>query len=316
MRHHLDPELALATYDVTQLDPAVQTENWAVNSARALEQVEAARYEGRSLLADIDLADHEVEDLVAFLHALTDPCVTSESCLASWMPAADEADPDGERLHAVVGAESEDGAKPASTYSADVATGWFDLQLQLIKETPGFTPPVASRALAYASVALYESVVGGMAENNSLVGQLNDLEWLPQADEDADYFWAAVANRALAELVRGLYPTASPENLAAIDDLEQYFDELYRPMAGDEVFDRSVDGAVTGRGNLRVVHRGWRTRRLLVELSGHLRTSGWSGSVGIHSTRLCGRTPALLGSESTVRDPVGRGVCARSAHGV
>jgi hypothetical protein len=38
-------------------------------------------------------------------------------------------------------------------YPAGVATAWFTLQLQLIKETPGFTPPVASRALGYSGVA-------------------------------------------------------------------------------------------------------------------------------------------------------------------
>jgi hypothetical protein len=32
---------------------------------------------------------------------------------------------------------------------ADVALAWADLSLRLVQSTPGFTPPVASRAFAY-----------------------------------------------------------------------------------------------------------------------------------------------------------------------
>ena len=36
-------------------------------------------------------------------------------------------------------------AKDASQYSANVAIDWFQLDLQLIQQTPGFSPPVAAR---------------------------------------------------------------------------------------------------------------------------------------------------------------------------
>ena len=39
--------------------------------------------------------------------------------------------------------------QPAASYGAQVATEWFSLALQLTQQTPGFSPPVASRALAY-----------------------------------------------------------------------------------------------------------------------------------------------------------------------
>ena len=48
-------------------------------------------------------------------------------------------------------------ARPAGDYSASVATEWFALALQLTQQTPGFSAPVASRALAYLGLALYES---------------------------------------------------------------------------------------------------------------------------------------------------------------
>lgn len=130
--------------------------------------------------------------------------------------------------------------KPTAAYPADVATSWFTLQLRLIKETPGFTPPVASRALGYSGVTLYETVVGGMPENNSLVGQLNELASLPQPAPDQAYHWAAAANSALATILRSLYPTATPENLAAIDALEEQFAAQFQAESGQETVDRSA----------------------------------------------------------------------------
>lgn len=65
-------------------------------------------------------------------------------------------------LFAIGAAQSEaasTGAWPrASAYGAEVPTVWFDLALGLVRTTPGFSPPVASRAFGYAGVALYEAV--------------------------------------------------------------------------------------------------------------------------------------------------------------
>lgn len=130
--------------------------------------------------------------------------------------------------------------EPTGAFSSDLATTWYDLHLALIKETPGFTPPVASRALGYSSVALYESVVTGMPENNSLVGQLNGLTALPQPETETTYHWAAAANSALATILRRLFPTATPENLATIDALEAHYAAQYEAEAGEEVFQRSA----------------------------------------------------------------------------
>jgi hypothetical protein len=71
---------------------------------------------------------------------------------------------------------------PASSYDNEMPTNWLKLHLFLIKDTPGYAPPVAARSLAYASLALYESVVSGMPQNMSLNGQLNGISGLPQPD--------------------------------------------------------------------------------------------------------------------------------------
>jgi hypothetical protein len=110
----------------------------------------------------------------------------------------------------------------ASAYTAEVPLRWFELSLELVRTTPGFSPPVASRAFGYAGVALYEALVPGMPGRRSLAGQLNDLG-RPPGPSDHAYHWPTVANRALASILRSLFPTAVAESAAAIDELERRF---------------------------------------------------------------------------------------------
>ncbi len=128
-----------------------------------------------------------------------------------------------------------------SDHSADVATAWFDMQLELAKTTPGFSPPVAARAFGYSGVALYEAVVPGMPDYQSLVGQLNELDSLPQPEANADYHWPAVANSAMVNITRALFPTTSEENMAAVTDLYDTFAAQFEAEAEADVFQRSVD---------------------------------------------------------------------------
>ena len=112
-------------------------------------------------------------------------------------------------------------AKPATAYSSAVATEWFQLALQITQQTPGFSPPVAARALGYMGLALYESVAPGLPGNISLAGQLNELSSLPWAQPDEPLHWPTVANAALATTVRMQFGNASAENKQRIDLLER-----------------------------------------------------------------------------------------------
>jgi hypothetical protein len=134
------------------------------------------------------------------------------------------------------------GFPDASAFPADAATEWFDLALQLVRTTPGFSPPVASRALGYAGVAAYEAVAPGMAGRQSLAGRLNGLA---KADtpNDASYHWPTVASSALAEIVRLLFPTATPTGKTAIRDLEQRLSATAAAVLPHGIHRRSV-----GRG--------------------------------------------------------------------
>lgn len=127
-----------------------------------------------------------------------------------------------------------------AAFDAQVPTTWFELQLQLVAETPGFSPPVASRVFGYSGVTLYEAIVPGMAGYQSLAGQLNELAALPAIDQTRVYDWPTVANAALAEITRQFFATASSENLQAIAALEKYWVDQYQPALPQDVLTRSV----------------------------------------------------------------------------
>jgi hypothetical protein len=109
-----------------------------------------------------------------------------------------------------------------SALDATVATSWFDQLSSLAQVTPGFSPPVASRAFGYAGVALYETVAAGSADHRSLAGQLRELDEMPRAPS-GPLHWGLAANAALAAIARGLWPTAPGAGHAAVTALEQRF---------------------------------------------------------------------------------------------
>jgi hypothetical protein len=110
---------------------------------------------------------------------------------------------------------------PVSEYDADAATGWFDLLGELVRRTPGYSPPVAARAIGYAGVTLYEALIPGMPGRRSLAGSLNGLAELPATGRRAAFHWPMVAGAALAEVCRGLFATAPADLRAGIEALEE-----------------------------------------------------------------------------------------------
>ncbi len=124
-------------------------------------------------------------------------------------------------------------------YDSEVVTAWFNLFLDITK-TERLSPPVASRAFAYQGVALYEAVVPGLGTHQSLAGQLNGLESVPQPTHGAAYHWPSVANAALATIARQLYAETTPASLELIDNLEASFADEFEPEVGQTVFERSA----------------------------------------------------------------------------
>jgi PAP2 superfamily len=111
--------------------------------------------------------------------------------------------------------------KPADAYSSAVVTEWMSLALSITQQTPGFSPPIAARALGYLGVTAYESIVAGMPGYTTLAGQLNELSSLPLTQPDEPLHWPTVANASMAMMTRMMFSNATAENKARMDQLER-----------------------------------------------------------------------------------------------
>lgn len=132
---------------------------------------------------------------------------------------------------------------------AQVATDWFRLALGMVQDSPDFNPPVASRAFAYLGVTLYEAVVPGLPDYQSLVGQLNGLADLPEIDAAQRYNWQIVASSALAQVSHHLFSGASnDERINALAETQLRRLTLGQPS---EVIERSV---VHGQALAEAIH--------------------------------------------------------------
>lgn len=130
--------------------------------------------------------------------------------------------------------------RPAKEFSSEVATAWFNLQLYLIPNTQGFSPPVASRALGYSGLALYESVVNGMSDYQTLTEVLNNFKTVPRIEMGKNYHWVLCANAAQAAIVKNLYANTSKINMAKIDSLKGIFERKHINDVDKETVLRSV----------------------------------------------------------------------------
>jgi cytochrome c peroxidase len=101
VRYHLNPADAFVSYDASKLDNNVQTADMAANTQNALNHLKSLQDNDQAKLKNVDLSDTEVNQLLAFILTLTDPCVKDRACLAPWIPAEGFDDPDGLRVNAV-----------------------------------------------------------------------------------------------------------------------------------------------------------------------------------------------------------------------
>ena len=98
IRHHLNPQQSLNNYDWSQLQqPGIQNlGEMKSNTQNALDHWNFA-------LTPQSLNDTEVDQLLAFLKTLTDPCVKSARCLGPWILFDNDTDqdPNGDQLIAI-----------------------------------------------------------------------------------------------------------------------------------------------------------------------------------------------------------------------
>ena len=99
IRHHIDPVGASGRFDTSSV-PTVETTDFEANRQEMLAFLQSSNRTIPYFDAPLELEADEIDDLVAFLEALTDPCVVDRDCLAPWI-AGPQDDVDGSLLIAV-----------------------------------------------------------------------------------------------------------------------------------------------------------------------------------------------------------------------
>lgn len=133
------------------------------------------------------------------------------------------------------------GPPPPAIPDHEIATRWADLTLYITKTTPANTPTYASRCLGYIGLTMYESIVAGYPDYNSLAGQLNELPPLTVPETGKPYDWRLALNAGQASILRSMYNQTSDENKAKIDSLEyEIAASIAANLTDKALIDRSV----------------------------------------------------------------------------
>lgn len=135
----------------------------------------------------------------------------------------------------------------ASPVGADkVMRDWYRLILELVRHTPTYSPPVASRAFGYLGVTAYEALASGDRSMTSLAGQLNGLTPVPQRAGGVSYDEAVVMQAALSSAALELFGNTGPTGQRALKRLtEKLSAEVSKGLdaelvARSEAYGRSV----------------------------------------------------------------------------
>ena len=127
-------------------------------------------------------------------------------------------------------------AQAGSAGADKVMRDWYRLVLELVRHTPTYSPPVASRAFAYLGVTAYEGLASGDRTLTSLSGQLNGLTPVPQREAGVAYDEAVVMQAALSSAARQLFGNTGPTGQRAMKRMtEKLAKEVSAGLAPDLV---------------------------------------------------------------------------------
>ncbi len=122
----------------------------------------------------------------------------------------------------------------------DVVYDWNELMLKVERYANGFRPGPAVRAIAYLGLSDYEASLKGMPDYKSIASLLPGLN-IPAIENDKQYHWPTIINNSRAYLMPRLFPTATPEQFAAMAELEQYYNNKGMLSVVPEVYERSKE---------------------------------------------------------------------------
>ena len=103
-----------------------------------------------------------------------------------------------------------------ATAPQEVLRGWYGLVLELVRHTPTYSPPVASRSFAYLGVTAFEVLATGSRELQSLAGQLNGFTPVPQRETGQTYDEAVVVHAAMTHATQNFFANTGPTGQRAL----------------------------------------------------------------------------------------------------
>ncbi len=117
-----------------------------------------------------------------------------------------------------------------------VILNWYKLALELVRHTPTYSPPVASRAFAYLGVAVHEALASGSPAMQSLAGQLNGLRPVVAREAGQPYSDAVIVNAVLASALQGFFGNTGPTGQHVMERFSaRRRDEVRAGVAGEVV---------------------------------------------------------------------------------
>jgi hypothetical protein len=131
-------------------------------------------------------------------------------------------------------------ARAGGLTQEQVLQQWYQLVLKLVRHTPNYTPPFASRSFAYLGVTTYEAVASGDDKRLSLAGQLNGLTELPQRAKGKPFDDAVVVNAALAESMQLYFGNTGPSGQNALRASTKKFEKAVAKGVAKDVLKRST----------------------------------------------------------------------------
>lgn len=131
-------------------------------------------------------------------------------------------------------------ARAEAPDARDVMRAWYRLVLELVRHTPTYSPPVASRAFGYLGVTAHEVTASGSPDLMSLAGQLKGLAPLPAREPGAAYDDAVVMQAAMTASVRDFFSNTGPTGQRAVQAMDRTLGEKVASGLPADVVDRST----------------------------------------------------------------------------
>ena len=122
-----------------------------------------------------------------------------------------------------------------------VLKNWYKLILELVRHTPTYSPPVASRAFAYLGITTFEATASGDDKMVSLAGQLNGLEALPRREAGKDYDEAVLLNAAMTLAAQSYFTHTGPTGQRALAAMSKKMRAKVTDGVDGEIVIRSED---------------------------------------------------------------------------